>query len=275
MLRIRVLTAAVFLAIFLAALFFLSFHAWIAFCTVGLCIAAWEWATLGGLGVGGRIAYAVFLAGAFVAPALTQPHGSLRAYAPIWIYEAAAVFWIVLAPLGLRLRPSIGGNLLLLGVGVVVLLPAFSAAVDLRSVHPGLLLALLVTVWISDTAAYFAGRRFGKRKLAPVISPGKTWEGVAGALAAVAFYAMLWAGLTGAAGIPHWPDGTPMTRPWTVVLLLAFAVVGMIGDLFESLIKRQAGVKDSGTLLPGHGGILDRIDAPMAMLPLAVLVFMR
>ncbi len=125
---------------------------------------------------------------------------------------------------------------------------------------------MLGTAWVSDTAAYFIGRRFGKRKLAPSISPGKTWEGVAGALAAVGLYALAWASL-----------GGPMNAApaWILPVLLGLAVAGMIGDLFESLIKRQAGVKDSGKLLPGHGGILDRIDAPLAMLPLAVLAFMR
>jgi phosphatidate cytidylyltransferase len=138
-----------------------------------------------------------------------------------------------------------------------------------------LLLAVLATVWLSDTAAYFAGRRFGKRKLAPAISPGKTWEGVAGALAAVTLYALAWAGLGSPASMPVAPDGTRSGALWIVPVLLALAVAGMIGDLFESLIKREAGVKDSGTLLPGHGGMLDRIDALLAMLPLAVLAFTR
>jgi phosphatidate cytidylyltransferase len=136
-----------------------------------------------------------------------------------------------------------------------------------------LLLAVLATVWISDTAAYFVGRRFGRLKLAPSISPGKTWEGVAGALLAVGVYAAAWAAL----GAPQtfWLAGTRSAPIGFLAILLGLAVVGIIGDLFESLIKRQAGVKDSGTLLPGHGGILDRIDAPVAMLPLAVLAFMR
>jgi phosphatidate cytidylyltransferase len=138
-----------------------------------------------------------------------------------------------------------------------------------------LLLAVLAVVWISDTAAYFVGRRFGKRKLAPSISPGKTWEGVAGALVAVGLYALAWAYLGGSGGMPAWPSGARVAPAWTLPVLLGLAVAGMIGDLFESLIKRQAGVKDSGTLLPGHGGILDRFDAPVAMLPLAVLAFMR
>ena len=161
---------------------------------------------------------------------------------------------------------------MLLAVGVLALVPAFAALIELRAGHPGLLLAVLGTAWISDSAAYLVGRRFGRRKLAPSISPGKTWEGVAGALVAVAVYALAWVAL----GAPdnRWLGG-PLAIPALAAVLLALAVVGIIGDLFESLIKRQAGVKDSGNLLPGHGGILDRIDAPVAMLPLAVLAFMR
>ena len=117
------------------------------------------------------------------------------------------------------------------------------------------------SIWISDTAAYFAGRALGKHKLAPNISPGKTWEGVAGAVVAVSIYALIWARVAGEAG--H----TKFLMP----LLLILAIMGIIGDLFESLIKRHAGLKDSGNILPGHGGILDRIDALTSTLPIAVL----
>jgi len=167
------------------------------------------------------------------------------------------------------------GRALLLTAGAIALVPAFAAAVDLRSVRPSLLVAVLATVWISDSAAYLVGRRFGKRKLAPFISPGKTWEGVAGALAAVALYALAWASLSGPAGLSLGPGRAQLGPAWILPVLLGLAVAGMIGDLFESLIKRQAGVKDSGALLPGHGGVLDRIDAPLAMLPLAALAFVR
>jgi len=275
MLKIRVLTATIFLAVFLPALYFLPASAWLALCAAGLGVAAWEWASLASLGAGGRVFYALVLIALFAAPAIPGTPWSAGPQAPAWAYHAAALFWVALAPLWIWKRPRVGGRALLLGIGAVVLLPAFAAAVDLRNLHPGLLLALLVIVWISDTAAYFTGRRFGRHKLAPVISPGKTWEGVGGALAAVALYAMAWASLTGPAGLPDWQFATPIGRAWIIPILLALAVVGMIGDLFESLIKRQAGVKDSGTLLPGHGGFLDRIDAPVAMLPLAALAFMR
>jgi len=166
-------------------------------------------------------------------------------------------------------------RLLMSAVGVGTLIPAAWALVDLRRTQPSVLIAILATVWVSDTAAYLVGRRFGKHKLAPAISPGKSWEGVAGALAAVAAYALVWSVVGGPSSMPAAPDGTRAGPLWILPVLLGLAVAGIIGDLFESLLKRQAGVKDSGTILPGHGGILDRIDALVAMLPLAVLAFTR
>jgi phosphatidate cytidylyltransferase len=261
MLKTRALTAAVLLAVFVSALFFLPKSGWIAFCAVLLGLAVWEWGGLASLAPASRVLYAALLVAVFASPLWLKSPAANEWYAPAWIYYAAGLFWVLLVPLWIWRGPGLAGRIPLLAAGALILVPACAALVDLRGVHPSLLLAVLGTVWISDSAAYFVGRRFGKRKLAPSISPGKTWEGVAGALAAVGLYALAWAGF-----------GAPA---WIFPVLLGLAVVGMIGDLFESLIKRQAGVKDSGTLLPGHGGILDRIDAPVAMLPLAVLAFMR
>ena len=271
MLKTRVLTALVLLAVLLLALFLLPKNGWIAFCALFLGIAAWEWGSLAALSAVRRSVYAALVVGLFVVPVFLESPWANGLYAPAWVYQAGAFFWIVLAPLWIWRRPHIVSRVWLLAAGAVVLLPASAALVDLRGVAPSLLLAVLVTVWISDTAAYLIGMRFGKHKLAPIISPGKTWEGVAGALAAVALYALAWASLGGPMG-PIWPGDAP---GWVLPVLLGLTVVGMIGDLFESLIKRQAGVKDSGRFLPGHGGLLDRIDAPVAMLPLAVLAFVR
>jgi phosphatidate cytidylyltransferase len=275
MLRTRVLTAAVLLAVFLSALFLLPRPGWIASCALFLGLSAWEWGALAALAAVGRMIYSTFLVGIFVLLWILEASVTNGSYGPAWLYYAAGLFWIVLAPVWIWRQPRSGGRALLLAAGATVLLPAAAALVDLRGVHPSLLLAALAVVWISDTAAYFVGRRFGKRKLAPSISPGKTWEGVAGALVAVGLYALAWAYLGGSGGMPAWPSGARVASAWILPVLLGLAVAGMIGDLFESLIKRQAGVKDSGTLLPGHGGILDRFDAPVAMLPLAVLAFMR
>jgi phosphatidate cytidylyltransferase len=133
-----------------------------------------------------------------------------------------------------------------------------------------LLLALMAIVWIADSAAYFAGRRFGKRKLAPSISPGKTWEGVYGGLIAVAIYALALLRFAEGTGYSA-PILAPTAIAW-VALVLGLAGVSVVGDLFESQLKRHRGVKDSGKLLPGHGGVLDRIDALMAALPPAALI---
>ena len=126
-----------------------------------------------------------------------------------------------------------------------------------------LLLGIMATVWIADTAAYFTGRAFGKNKLAAVISPGKTWEGVAGAVLGVFIYALIW----------HQMTDDQSLATFLIPLLLVLTALGVIGVLFESMMKRQAGLKDSGNILPGHGGILDRIDALTSTLPVAMLTF--
>jgi phosphatidate cytidylyltransferase len=128
----------------------------------------------------------------------------------------------------------------------------------------------MAIVWVADSAAYFAGRRFGKRKLAPAISPGKTWEGVYGALIAVAVYAL--ALLPFAEGAGYSAAIVPVSVIAWVALALALMSLSIVGDLFESQLKRNRGVKDSGKLLPGHGGVLDRIDALLAALPPAALI---
>jgi len=151
--------------------------------------------------------------------------------------------------------------------GWAVLIPTGLAMMDLRENSPWLLLGIMVLVWVADISAYFSGRKFGKHKLAPSISPGKTWEGVIGALLGVSVCVLLAWGLSGYGHLV-------MFLP--VILLASWCWVGLavIGDLFESAVKRQAGVKDSGALLPGHGGLLDRIDALTSTLPLAALALL-
>lgn len=134
------------------------------------------------------------------------------------------------------------------------------------------LLSVLAVVWLADIAAYFAGRRWGRRKLAPAISPGKTWAGVGGAVAAVLALALLLARL--APEVPAFSTLLQQRLPLAaaLVVLAALVALSVVGDLFESLLKRQVGAKDSGRLLPGHGGVLDRIDALVAVLPAAALL---
>ena len=176
-------------------------------------------------------------------------------------FVAASLFWILVAPVWLARGVSAQQRVALATSGLLVLVPAALALVLLR---PGQVLQVLVLVWIADSAAYFVGRRWGRRKLAPSISPGKTWEGAWGGIAGAALYAMIGATfLTGIARLPAY-----------LALAVVLAAISIVGDLFESAAKRQAEVKDSGALLPGHGGILDRIDSATAVLPVAALVLL-
>jgi phosphatidate cytidylyltransferase len=180
------------------------------------------------------------------------------------IYGLSVIFWVLVVPAWLMIGWKPRNPWLMALVGWLLLLPTGLAMLDLRAENPWWLLAVMGLVWMADISAYFAGRKFGKNKLAPSISPGKTWEGVAGALLGVAVYVVVALMMTGEPRnyglIPH-----------AIVAAWWWAGLAIIGDLFESAVKRQAGVKDSGALLPGHGGLLDRIDALTSTLPLAAL----
>ncbi|MGB7541592.1 MAG: phosphatidate cytidylyltransferase [Burkholderiales bacterium] len=267
MLKARVLTAIVLIVLVLAGLFLFPQAAWIALASAVLALSAWEWGGLAGLTRWGRPAFAALL------PLLMLVLLALSSVAPDGVrlvYWLALVFWVLVVPVSLWKQPGLRAAAAGLLAGVFVLVPSFLALVTLRAVSPSLLLAIMLLVWISDSAAYFAGRRWGRRKLAASISPGKTWEGVFGAMAAVAIYALLWAEW----GKSLIPAGSIADTPAALIgLSLVLTAAGVVGDLFKSLLKRQADVKDSGDLLPGHGGILDRIDALMAVLPFAALIF--
>jgi len=274
MLRTRILTAGVLLAGFLAALFWLPRTGWIVLVGALLAVAAWEWAGLARLGPLGRSLYAGAIAAAGIWAGWNASLDSGPLFGISWLYIAATVFWVVLAPLWLWERPVFANSAAPLLAGVVVLVPNAAALVALRGQSPVLLLAVMAVVWISDIAAYFTGRRFGRRKLAPSISPGKTWEGVYGALAGVTVYATCWLAAAGGSRPGPWQQ-TALGELGFVLLLLGLAAAGIEGDLLESQMKRQAGVKDSGSVLPGHGGVLDRIDALLPVLPLAALAFLK
>jgi phosphatidate cytidylyltransferase len=179
------------------------------------------------------------------------------------IYGTGCAFWLFAVPPWLAWRWRAPSPLLLCAAGWAVLVPAWLALARLQ-MDPERLLALLGIIWLSDIAAYLAGKAWGRHKLAPAISPGKTWEGVAGAGAAVAVYYVVLSKLTPAW---NWWEGFG-----GAVLFAGVTLMGIVGDLFESWVKRQAAVKDSGSLLPGHGGILDRIDSITAALPVAALL---
>lgn len=183
----------------------------------------------------------------------------------------AAVFWVMIAPLWLGLAWRTKSISPMALTGWIVILPTLVALLCLRDVSPWVLLSFAVVVWIADVGAYFSGKRFGKHKLAPAISPGKTVEGMIGGSIGVVIYFFIWRYLTSAFNVD---DGLQAMRSqgWILLALFAlFSIMSVIGDLFESWMKRGVGLKDSGTLLPGHGGIMDRIDALTSTLPLAGL----
>jgi len=260
-LKLRLITAAGLVAAFLAALFLAPALAWILFVLVFMAGAAWEWSGLLGYGAGLRAGYVLATSLAALLAGIQGLQGNLV------IYLLALAFWAVAAPLWLIRAWPLPGKLLGAGIGWLLLLPTFLALLFLRADAPGLVLVAVGVAVVADTAAYFSGRAFGRRKLAPSISPGKTVEGALGAAAAVALYALVMAFAT--------QDGCdPSCLLLIVAAFLLLFVLSVLGDLFESWIKRQAGVKDSGTLLPGHGGVLDRIDSLTAVLPVAALLWM-
>ena len=208
--------------------------------------------------------------GIFLLVSLAAGDESLWADVVLATCGAATLFWVFVAPPWLAFHWKPASRLAMAIVGWVALTGAWVALVALQARSPWLVLAAMAVVWIADTAAYFAGRAFGRHKLAPRVSPGKTWEGVYGALAAVAVYALALVPLADAAGRSG--PVSPMAVGVWVVFALALVALSVEGDLFESLLKRNADVKDSGRLLPGHGGVLDRIDALLAAMPAAALL---
>ena len=204
--------------------------------------------------------------------------------APLWLWAFGAGAWVLGG--GLLLRAGVAGwpripqALRLLG-GLLALWLAWLAVAQARGQGVNFLLSILALVWVADIGAYFAGRalglRFTRGKLAPTISPGKSWEGVWGGMLATVVLAIVWVVLDAAQ--PTWSPSfyshvqRSVGWPGLVVVVLCLAAMSVVGDLVESLIKRSVGVKDSSHLLPGHGGVLDRIDALLPTLPLAMMVF--
>ena len=259
----RILTAIVMLAVLSVALTSFSTQAWIAFVALIAALAGWEWGGLAGWSSMPRIAYGAGL-GALVAlvsivSGLWQ--GVLTPATLVPVLLVSVVFWAVFAFPWLLRRWALGHGLAAFLVGLVVILPTALAMIILRETDVALLLSAMAVVWVADIAAYFSGRAFGRRKLAPAISPGKSWEGVYGAIIGVELYGLV---LVFAFGI-ELSAGMLILGALALVVLTAVSVVG---DLFESLLKRQAGIKDSSGLLPGHGGVLDRIDSLTSTLPM-------
>lgn len=266
----RVITALVLLALFVPAFFHPSAIPFAAFTLLLIAGAGREWARLNGCGK-----LQAYLAGLGLGLGLgllwwVQGLNSDQR----WLWPWFALFWVLLAPWLLHRGVEGWGRLarpLRLALGAVLLTMAWWALVQAKVVGVGMVLSILMLVWAADIAAYFGGKRFGRRKLSPGISPGKTWEGVFSAALAVLLLAALWLLLWPT----HW--GTHLyAELWALGPLLGLlALLGLLGmsvagDLLESMVKRSAGMKDSGRILPGHGGVLDRFDSLLPVLPLAM-----
>jgi phosphatidate cytidylyltransferase len=261
MLKQRIITAAVLIPLVLALILLPPTGFFASLVAVAFAGAAWEWALLAGyrtpVGRGIVTAAAVVI---FAVLLLVRTHGLLAALTFAGVaWWVGCCFW--LRHFTFAAAPSSENRMLKLGAGLLVIVPALAAATDMHASDRGhwwVLLALVI-VWAADTGAYFSGRFFGRRKLAPRISPGKTWAGVYGALVAGALVAWVGGLLLGV------ESGAKLVG--LVILGVVTVAVAVVGDLFESLMKRHATVKDSGNLFPGHGGLLDRLDSVFAALP--------
>ncbi|WP_458524851.1 phosphatidate cytidylyltransferase [Onishia taeanensis] len=261
MLKQRILTAVFLVPLALAGLFLLEGGAFALFTGLVVLLAAWEWTNLAALSrLSTRLAGTAGLGGAMLLLWLgdgAQATGLLWLGAAAWL---ANLYWVTHYPArqGQWATPARR-----LALGLVVLLPCWAGFNSLRASGAEWLLFVLLLVWLADTGAYFAGRAFGRRKLAPAVSPGKTWEGVAGGVLATLALSLCYA---------VWLS---LGLGETLGLMLAtvlVTLVSVLGDLFESMLKRTRGIKDSGVLLPGHGGVMDRIDSLTAAIPVFALL---
>ena len=280
MLRQRVITAIILLAVLLPAMFYTTP---VPFCAVALVLIAaggWEWGRLNACSSPVSILLGLVMAALC---ALTWFAGLLGQPLPL-LWTVAGGAWVLMG--GVLLQAGVAGwaqipKLLRLLGGMAVLWLAWLAVAQARVIGVQFLLSVLLLVWVADIAAYAAGRtlggKFTRRKLAPAISPGKSWEGVWGGMTGVVLLAFGWV-LLEASGYAVF-SGSLYARLWTqhgvLVMLIGvifLAAMSVVGDLVESLIKRSAGVKDSSGLLPGHGGVLDRVDALLPAVPLAMML---
>jgi phosphatidate cytidylyltransferase len=273
MLGQRVATAVVLLALLLPAMFATSPWPFAALTLVLIGAAGWEWGRLNGAGGPLAIALGLVVVGA-CAGAIALDWVRAAPAAAWWI---AMLVWVLGGALALRGGPDLWPRApaaLRLGLGTIALVVAWLALARSHGLGLNYLLSVFVLVWVADIAAYFGGRAWGRRKLAPAISPGKTWEGVWSGMAACGVVAVVWYLVEGRFGTA---DRSLYRRlyelfGWPALLLgVAFlAAMSVVGDLVESLVKRAAGAKDSSRLLPGHGGVLDRIDALLPVFPLSL-----
>lgn len=262
MLKQRVITALILGALALLAIFLLPDRFWGGLVALVVVVATREWCKLLAIARTQMLVLMLFVAAPVIYVSSVQVSGDGHLVL-LAIYMCSICFWAFTAPAWLKIKPDLSGSVLAYLIAMILFIPTSLAMVELRRAHPGLLVLAILGVCVADIAAFFVGRAFGKRKLAPEISPGKSWEGFAGGvLGVLVFFALcaIWV----VPALPAW-----IGFPGVAVFAVLFVLASVEGDLFESLIKRKAGVKDSGNILPGHGGALDRIDSMLSTLPLA------
>ncbi|MDP2034285.1 MAG: phosphatidate cytidylyltransferase [Polaromonas sp.] len=275
MLKQRVITALVLLAILLPALFYPTAIPFCALAVVLISAGAWEWARLNGYGpmasLGAGFACVVLCVMAWDLGMLEQP-------LPL-LWRLAGAAWVLVG--AWLLRGGVAGwpripRVVRLVMGILALWLAWLAVAQARFMGIEFLLSLLLLVWVADIGAYFAGKglggRFSKGKLAPAISPGKSWEGVWGGMVGVLVLCIAWVLLDSTGNSLYARLTALYGLPLTLLAMIFLAAFSVVGDLVESLVKRSAGAKDSSGLLPGHGGVLDRVDALVPVLPLALML---
>ena len=279
MLKQRVITAIIMLLIFLPALFYSSAFPFFLITLILIAAGAWEWGRLSNFSHNQSL---VFAAVVLLVCVTAWRQGALGLYMPeVWILAGSSwVFfgaWMLLKGSGqwIKIPPFVK-----LLVGAFVLVFAWLAMGQARTIGISFLLSVLALVWIADIFAYFAGRALGgrivHRKLAPSISPGKSWEGVCGGLLGVVVFTFVWVSLEQFFQFSSMSFFTYLGQHglWFLLISVTFlTAMSVVGDLFESLMKRSAGVKDSSGLLPGHGGVLDRLDAMLPALPIAMMLY--
>ncbi len=273
MLRQRIITALVLVFILLGALTADSLWPFALLVLALIAAAGWEWGRLNQASP----ALSVAMGLAVAAAGGVALGGGWRDHAPAAVWWVAAVLWVGLGAVALRTGPTAWPQLpraARWGVGLLALWFTWLAVAHARSVGINFMLSVFCLVWMADVAAYFGGKTWGKRKLAPSISPGKSWEGVWSGMVGVLLLSLLWMWIDSAFKVD---SHSLYSRLWMafgplgmVVALVALSALSVVGDLVESLVKRAAGAKDSSRLLPGHGGVLDRVDALMPVMPAAM-----
>lgn len=266
MLKQRILTALAIGPLSLVLLFTLTGPSFATFVGFVILLGAWEWSNLSGIeSPGGRFVYTLAVLAGMMAASLTD---TVHHIWPMWVALATWIVccsWVLIYPRGNRMwRP----RMVRLGLGGLIMLPSWIGLQQLRdtvSLSSGFawwLLYVLFIIWGADISAFFTGKAFGKRKLAPRVSPGKSWAGVYGALAGTAVLSFI---MDAIQGYDFRQAAILLAVTWLVTL------TSVVGDLFESMLKRYRGLKDSSRLLPGHGGMLDRIDSLLAAIPVFAL----